>query len=250
MLAEKQIKRIYDSGPLTLIQKGFSVLSATTCFALGIGLLWLMILCVAQAGLQLGAILMTSFIGLMAFLFLLVGVGLLYPVCLGYSLHINLSGSKIEVERPYPFNLLRKVIDRDRINSIEVIRQRKGGYLISLLYLFDESGPKISDSDSIGPFYNGKQAHAVAEAIQAELLPNNRNEIQLTQHRSFGLKIVARIVFGFLIVYELFLVSSIYSNWNRMTVIEFGITVLMGSVPLIVLYKVLTEIKRDRQAIR
>ncbi len=176
MLAEKQIKRIYDSGPLSLIQKGFAVLSATTCFALGFVFLWLMILCVAQAGLQLGAILAAPFIGFMAFLLLLLGVGLVYPVSLGYSTRVHLNGSEIEVERPYPFHLLRKVIDRDRINSMEVSRQRKGGYLIFVLYLFDESGPKISDSDTIGPFYNEKQAHAVAEAIQAELPPNNRNE--------------------------------------------------------------------------
>jgi hypothetical protein len=240
-LSEKQIKNIYNSGPLSLIQKTFSVLGAATCFAIGIGLLWLMMTLILQAGLQLGPVLAAVFMGFMAFLLLLFGIGQLYPVCLGYNVRVQLNGSQFEVERPYPFNMLRQVIDRDRINSIEVIRQRKGGYVISVLYLFEEGGPKLRDVDTIGPFFDGKQAHAVADAIQAELLPRNRNESQLAQHRVFAHKMVARIVFGFLMVFELIVVSSIYSHWNRMTVIDFGVSILMCSFPLFILYRIQTQ---------
>lgn len=239
-------KRIYDSGPLSLIQSVLAVLGATICFALCIGLLWVMILVVAKNGLQLRPILGGAFIGFMAFLFLIIAVQNLYPVCLRYSIRVYLNGSNIEVVRPFPFHMLRTVLDRDRINSIEVIRKRRGGSVISVIYLFDTQLPKLSDSETIGPFYDHNQAQAVAKAIQSELLLDNRNEVQSAQYSNFQRKVVSKIVFGFLIVYETFIAFMIFSNWNRLTVIELGVAVFMTCVPLIILYRILSKIKKDR----
>ena len=91
-------------------------------------------------------------------------------------------------------------LHRDRINSIEVIRKRRGGSVISVIYLFDTQLPKLSDSETIGPFYDHNQAQAVAKAIQSELLLDNRNEVQSAQYSNFQRKVVSKIVFGFLIV--------------------------------------------------
>jgi len=237
-------KRIYDSGPLSLIQSVLAVLGATICFAVCLGLLWLMILIVAAGGLQLGLILGGVFIGFMAFLFLIFAVQNLYPVCLRYSIRVYLNGSNIEVVKPFPFNMLRTVLDRNRINSIEVIRKRRGGSVICVIYLFDASGPNLSDSETIGPFYDHEQAQAVAKAIQSELLLDNRNEVQLAQYSHLQKKVVSKIIFGFLIVYVMFIAFMIFSNWNRLTVINFGVAVLMGSFPLLLLYRILTEEKR------
>lgn len=60
--------------------------------------------------------------------------------------------------------LLNQVFDRERINTIELIHNRKGGSAISVLYRSTKDRPSLKDLDSIGPFYNRKQAEAVAAA--------------------------------------------------------------------------------------
>lgn len=141
--------------------------------------------------------------------------------------------------RPFPNGLMNQVFDRDRINSIEVVRKRKGGSMISVLYRFAADRPNLKNSAHIETFLNDRQAEAVAAAIQSELLPQNFDVEQIEQHERFSQAFVLRfIAVPFFIVFELFVCSSIYSGWNQMGFIERLASVFMAFLPIILWYRI------------
>lgn len=241
------MKLIYDSGPLNVIEHIVALIGSTICFALGLSLASIPFLAVAQNGFQFGLLFLAAFVFVMALLLLVFGVQLLSPVLFRFKTRVFLNGSLIEVVRPFPRKLLNQVFDRERINRIELIQPRKGGSNIYVLYRFTKDRPSLKDLDSIGPFFNRKQAEAVAAAIQSELLPQSFDVEQIEQHERFSQAFVLRfIAVPFFIVFELFVCSSIYSGWNQMGLIERLASVFMAFLPVILWYRIRRTLRNEQ----
>ena len=241
------MKLIYDSGPLNVIEHIVALFGSTICFALGLLMASIPFLAVAQNGFQIGVLFGSAFAIFMALLLLFFGVHVISPVLFRFRTRVFLNGSDIEVVRPFPRKLLNQVFDRGRINRIKLIHQRKGGSNIYVLYRFTKDSPSLKDSASIGPFYNCKQAEAVAAAIQSELLPQNFDAEQIEQNERFNQAFVLRfIAVPFFIVFELFVCSSIYSGWNQMRLLDRLVSVFMAFFPIILWYTVRRTLRNER----
>lgn len=239
------MKLIYDSGPLNAIEHIKALIGSTICFALGLLILSIPYLAVAQNGFQIGILFVVAFAMLMALLLHYCGVVLLSPVLFRFSTRVFLRGSLIEIVRPFPRGLMNQVLDRDRINSIKVTRKWKGGSMISVLYRFDTDRPNLKDSAHIESFLNHSQAEAVAAAIQTVLLPQNFDVEQIELHERFSQEFVMRfIAVPFLIVFELFVCSTIYSRWNQMRLIESLVAIFMVFFPAILWYRVRNTLRK------
>lgn len=138
----------------------------------------------------------------MSALLCILGVNVLAPVFRRFNVRVYLNGCKIEVRRSFPFGIMDQIFDLNRINTINVIHARKGGSSIDVLYRFGENGPSLKDSQTIGPFYQRTQADAVAAAIQAQLLPENFDPLQIAQNKQLNYKVALRFIFGAFIFYE------------------------------------------------
>ena len=154
----------------------------------------------------------------------------------------------VEVEKAFVFHLFRQKLDRNRVNCIEVIQKRRGGTIISVLHRFDQTRPRLSDTVHIGPFWNHKEAQAVADAIQAELMPENQDAGQIKQMQKFETQFVSRFVIGCLIVFEMIVGFDFFFKWSRMGPVEWLIAAWMAVVPWIILYSVTREINSVRKA--
>ena len=241
------MKLIYDSGPLNVIEHIIALIGSTICFALGLLLASIPFLAIAQNGFQIGVLFGGAFAIFMALTLLFCGVALLAPVVVRFSTRVFLRGSQIEVVRPFPKGLMNQVFDRDRINSIKVIRKWKGGSMISVLYRFAADRPNLKDSAHIESFLNHSQAEAVAAAIQSELLPENFDVEQIEQHERLNQDFVLRfIAVPFFFVFELFVCSSIYSGWNQMRPIDSLVSVFMAFFPAILWYRVRSTMQKKQ----
>ena len=241
------MKLIYDGGPLNVIEHIITLIGSMICFALALLLASIPFLAIAQNGFQIGVLFGSAFAIFMSLLLLFFGVHVISPVLFQFRTRVFLNGSLIEVVRPFPRKLLNQVFDRDRINTIELIHKRRGGSNISVLYRFTKDSPSLKDAASIGPFYNRKQAEAVAAAIQSELLPENFDVEQIEQHERFGKAFVLRfIAVPFFIVFELFVCSSIYSGWNQMGLIERLASVFMAFLPVILWYRIRRTLRNEQ----
>ncbi len=228
---------IYDSGPLTPLQRVVALIGASIAFVFSLGLASLPFFAFAQNGFQPFLLFFAAFAIFLTVVLFLLGVHVLAPVFLGFSTRVYLNGSRIEVARPFPFKMMNQVFDLDRINTIEVVHRRKGGSVISVLYRFLQDGPTMKDSDSIGPFYNREQASSIAAAIQSELIPQNLDVRQIEQNRQFQQRIVWRIVVGFFIVIELIVCSSVIAGWNRIGLIDGLGALFMAFLPVLLVYR-------------
>ena len=236
------MKLIYDSGPLTLLQRVVALIGASIVFVLSLGLASLPFFAFAQNGFQLGLLFFAAFAILLAMVLFLMGVHVLAPVFLRFSTRVYLNGSQIEVARPFPFKMMNQFFDLDRINTIEVVHPRRGGPVISVLYRFRQEGPTMTDSDSIGPFYTSGQASAIAAAIQSELIPQNLDVRQIEQNRQFQQRIVWKFVVGFIIIFELIVCSSVISGWNRMGFMDGFGALFMAFFPVLLVYRIRCEL--------
>jgi hypothetical protein len=241
------MKLIYDSGSMNVIEHIFALVGSTICFALGLGLASIPFLVVAQNGIQIGILFVAAFAYFMALLLLFSGVLILSPVLFRFRTRIFLNGSHFEVVRPFPRKFMNQVLDRDRINTIKLIHNRKGGSNISVLYRFTKDRPSLKDLDSIGPFYDRNQAEAVAAAIQSELRPENFDAEQIEQHERFNQGFVLRfIVVPFFMVFELLVCSSIYSGWNQMRPTDRLVAIFMAFFPAILWFGVRRTLRNEQ----
>ncbi len=247
------LKTIYDSGPYSLLVQCFAVLWALVLFMICIALASFPFFALGQNVQQPWTqlfilVVVLPFVSLLVCAIAGMGLSVVSPVYFGFRWRVYLSGSDIEVEKAFAFHLFIQKLDRNRINCIEVIQKRRGGTIISVLHRFDQARPRLSDTVHIGPFWNHNEAQADADAIQAELMPENQDAGQIKQMQKFETQFVSRFVIGCLIVFEMIVGFDLFFKWSRMGPVEWLIAAWMAVVPWIILYSVTREINTVRKA--
>jgi hypothetical protein len=234
------VKTIYDSGPYSIWQKCLAVVGALVFFGLSSAVASISYFVLLAGRFDLAILFGLLFVALMAFLLGLLGATVIWPVICGYSTRIFLNDkSKLLIDNGSPFGFMHVYLDINRTNEVEVVEKRGGKYMVFATYRSDGGRPNFGDLVQIGTYYSYNKAHAIAQAIQSEIKPEQYSALESAQFRAHQMRFMLKLVIGFALLFEFVIAETIYSHWNQLNLLEMLIAAFMATIPLIILRRIL-----------